>query len=535
MKHILTLLQLDGAQLRAWFSSEKIGKLFVVVGFFALLGFISAFLYLFTNVFFQNLAGYEHFGSLSATYLFHAGLLMLFFLISVLSTISFCTTLLSNRRMLDLLVVLPLPSGIIPSWMYIKSWMVSFVLFLCFLTPLFLTFYRYFGTKDVVMSMVVSLLVLLSLSLLSTTCGMLCAFLVSSIWQKQKVLVSLGALSIFLLIGYLLIMLIFPKELRLLYAATPEQFEGIYRSLPLVHHLLPSGLLMEGIRTQTIIPILPFVSGAVLLMVVVLSFVSRNFSRVYMSLSDTAVKKLSSQTFSTGLLITKWPLLYREWLSFIRVPQEVGYALFLFLLTLLFFVFIVFSNTFRSATFAVSPGAIVFTSIAFFFFTIAFALRSIFPLMAKEGRNSWHIFTSPLSVHALLHTKLVFSLLLILPYMLCAFLLWTVMQSSSGIVLGVYTALVVVGLAMLISLLGAIHPNFSESENTEKVSTSGMGILALLASLILTGGGSYLLYGFLLGIQPLWMLVGAVLSVTAFMIIVLYLWSKAVVRVYQFP
>jgi len=136
---------------------------------------------------------------------------------------------------------------------------------------------------------------------------------------------------------------------------------------------------------------------------------------------------------------------------------------------------------------------VVFSFIALLFFATAYTLRIVFPLMAREGRAAWYIFTLPISSKHTLQSKILLGILLIMPYVLFSLALWMMLKVSYPLEITGYSLFLLLCISIVNASMGAIYPNFHESENAEKISTSGMGILCLLISFFLITLGGYFL------------------------------------------
>jgi hypothetical protein len=205
--------------------------------------------------------------------------------------------------------------------------------------------------------------------------------------------------------------------------------------------------------------------------------------------------------------------------------------MFLFGLTGVFFLFLLFARQFKAETFQAGHAILIFYFVSFFFYAIAYSLRMIFPLMAKEGRATWHLFSLPIPRDSILHQKLLLSCFLILPYSIGGIILWVVAKTSYTVPLMAYSFLLTCGIAVMIACLGAIHPNFSESENAEKISTSAMGLVALGISLVTIAVAGYVLFLYSNGQNIVWLFLPVLL--TGVVTGGFYLLAKKSVKQYQ--
>ena len=180
---------------------------------------------------------------------------------------------------------------------------------------------------------------------------------------------------------------------------------------------------------------------------------------------------------------TNIPLVFKDWLSIIRNPSETGYAIFLGSMAVFFFLFLYLGIGHRLTNETWQLQLTVFSFAWILFFATAFFLRFLFPLIAREGKSAWYLFTMPITRNRILFSKILLSILLSIPVMIFAGLIWYLLPFAIGInsYLTYISMVVIFTLAISQILLGAILPNFSQS-NPEKISTSGMGLVTLLVS-----------------------------------------------------
>jgi hypothetical protein len=189
-------------------------------------------------------------------------------------------------------------------------------------------------------------------------------------------------------------------------------------------------------------------------------------------------------------------LFLKDILSIIRSPSETGYVVFLLSLAVFFFVFLFYAGSFRYATTTWGIGLITFTLGWLLFFVTAFLLRLVFPLMAREKKTSWYLFTLPLSSSQIVISKMKACLVISSVFVLFAVMLWGAapIPPILKIFLIVISSWAIGALSFIHITLGMIRPNFTDGDEPEKVSTSMMGMLALAGSIVIVSGVCYSVY-----------------------------------------
>ena len=226
---------------------------------------------------------------------------------------------------------------------------------------------------------------ILFLVLLSNSIGGFISYIIAHyVKGRGFIAVSIGML-IFIAIAILLAKSIFPQELAALRSAEAEEFFNVYNSLPLSNSLLPTFWLVQLITFGN-----PSFTLAILVFTFAIVLFSLHFqSRTYISLCQllkvhkntlTSYKKYSDR----NLALAKFPIFYKDWLSIIRSPQEVGYGV--FLLSMAFFFFLILSRAGYIAEMGgkIKVDFVIFSFVWLLFFTTAYLLRLVFPLMARE-------------------------------------------------------------------------------------------------------------------------------------------------------
>lgn len=489
--------------LSRWLKTNLISKLIIGFTFLILFLLISIFIYIGTYTYLFPLTQYEIFGEKTSLYLIHASILITLWLGTASSFISFISFLLSSNPTLDFLITLPIKPSLIVIYSFIRSFISSLVWSLFIFLPMGLVILRLFsGGINFIGILNLSLLISV-LVLISTIIGNLLASLYSYLFQPfHSPILTLFLTLVFILTTVFLIRLILPMELGFLLNATPAQFDRIFNSLLLNQTILPTYYLTKLLFFPSLLQTL-FIFIVLLISAVTFSiFISRTLIPIRQKILFFGQAKILPITPSKRRL----SFLMKDVFSVIRSPVEVGYALFLLGLMLSFFYFF----------FTVSHQTAIFGLAWFLFYTTAYCLRLTFPLMAKENKTSWFVFTKPIASSFLVNQKLFSALIICLPVYLLALII------GSLIKLPLETFWGAIVITLVICLLGNIYPNFRDGGNPEKVSTSFMGVVALFSSLFII---------FLITKTSLFSYV-LIFSFTA--PILLYLGSLIFVRRYQF-
>ena len=131
--------------------------------------------------------------------------------------------------------------------------------------------------------------------------------------------------------------------------------------------------------------------------------------------------------------------------------------------------------------------------------------------------------------------KILSALVLVIPHIILSIFVWFLLPFDTDIrILAVVSAFSVVLLSFSNGFLGTIVPNFSQGHDPEKVSTSTMGIVALIVSIIITGVVGYIIYQFLSGIWSSHGTIIVILEIGLLVILSLSLFSQYFSRRYEF-
>ena len=169
------------------------------------------------------------------------------------------------------------------------------------------------------------------------------------------------------------------------------------------------------------------------------------------------------------------------------------------------------------------------------FFTIALLLRFIFPLVSREGRSAWYLFSLPKPRTEILLSKVLLAVLSDIPLFLLALIVWRVLPFAAGyrqIMFGA-SIMIIFFLSLFQTFLGAIAPNFSLGHDPEKVSTSGMGILTLGLSVAVTAEACMLVSMMITGRISQFLMTGVLFAVGIFLTVLLWLTAGKAMQRYE--
>lgn len=492
MNTFFTLIKSETRRNANWFKENTFAKLFVVIGFLAVILGVVFGEYKITSIYLTYANEYAPFGPAVAVYSLKVAVFLLF-VFSVLSSTAISSSILYRNMTLHHLFTLPIKpinifmSRVIPGW-------ITSTTVLLLLIPLFLVYDKIlFRSANFA---VLAGLGLLILSMVSQALGTIFATFVAYFFGKitrQKWLIIL----IFLLIGFMVLArLLFPAGMFGL--AETDNFFAFHTQLerlPLAGSLLPTNWLVDGLsgdlKLGSILSTGLVIFGLLAMIKIIgekyyLTAWRRAQDQSYLAGND-GIKNIHDSYFPK-LSKTKniyWPLIVNDILSLIRSNAEVNYSLFLggLLAILIYSV-----NNLTKLT-EITPGLLLAVYlIAFVSVTLIFlisATRLIYPMMAKEKLTSWFSFSLPISREKFLKEKLLVAILLGIPGLVASMVtVWGLrlsLDKSFVLVTLMFATILVINI--LQCLIGSINPNFEEAENPEAVSTSSLGILALMISL----------------------------------------------------
>ncbi|HWS48585.1 MAG TPA: hypothetical protein VN174_00860 [Candidatus Methanoperedens sp.] len=474
-----------------WLKDNTATKLFVIFAFFlVILGIIFAE-YKITSIYLSFINNYPPFGPAIALYSLKVAVFMLFIFAIISSTVISLSTLYQSPSLTHLFTLPISPTSIYKS-KFIPGWISSlFVLLLIF--PLFYIYNKYIfksGSFFIVVSL--GLIILSTVSqALGTIISTTITFLFGKINRKKQLFVFISMFAAFAF----LIKLLFPSGLYKLYDSTNySSFQNQLDSFPLMGKLLPTNWLVDALGGNFNL----FSLFVTLVTVVALLVLVREIgNKYYLSAwrhaqnqsflaSNNSPQKVKS--FFPKILDSKniyYPLIINDVLSLLRSSKEVNYTVFLgsMLLILVLSIknLVILKDTTQGLLFAIYLIAFVSTTLIF----LISAIRSIFPLVARERGTSWFSFTLPISRKKYLFQKVIFSFLVGFPSILVSVLVVSGLRLAreDALIFVLFMSLTIILNNLIQCLFGAINPNFKESDNSDAISTSSQGIAGLILSL----------------------------------------------------
>lgn len=520
------LFRTDALAIRRWFAFQTVSKFLVILCFLALGLLISLVSYTFSRIFFTNLALYSQYGVLTASYILHAAIVILLWFAlgsSIASTVSFFIT---QTRQLDFLLTQPIVARRIIGWHFIKSSLVNIVLLLFFLLPVMVPYAIAFEGGVTFSFLLRFLYVLFLIVMLINSVGIMVAYFISMILSNRRLFAGIGLALFFILGTVLLLQAIFPPEMYQLYKASPRDFLDIYYQLPLSRSYLPTfwfvRVLVDGFTEYSVYGLL--LTG--IIFIFSLRYQTGHFFAVCQRVKEQGMMYQSTiLSKQASFARSRWPLLKKDLLSITRSSSETGYAFFLVSMAIFFFLFFIKSMANRSYDMPDNTVAVLFSFVWLLFFTTAYLLRLIFPLMAKEGRQRWFFLTIPLSHDHLIESKIASGMLLVIPQIFLAGIIFTLLPFTREHVLAfmIITIYSIVLLALAQGFLGTIYPNFAEGQSPERVSTSVMGIVSLLVSMAIITLMTFGVYFYIKHVFSIWYVMSFATAIGVMMCTVLFL------------
>lgn len=535
MNSLLSLWQSDYRGVNQWLSKNTVAKIFVIFCFLVLSSMVSLFIFGYFTVFFRGLVFYEIYGLLTAKYIVHAALLVITWL-GILSAV-FASTMIWNKAdsKESFLNSLPLSRFTLYTYNFLPS-ILSSALLLCLIAgPVLLAFSLVFSHLPLSELIMLDVLILLIITLFSHVIGSVLSVILLRLSVKFGQKVWVGGVIIFGGLSYVLVKLLFPSTLRSLYFSAPGDFFKYFNQLPLVQTYLPINwlidALLKGLDILTVVLVFLAVSGIVISMYLQ----SRWWTSLRSHILSQARQKLSEEIFETPIfnLIKKHaPLVYKDILSIWRVRLELSYGFFLLGMVVFFFVVLNLARGSRPFDRVEEIDQVLFALGWLWFFATAYWLRLAFPLMAREGTTRWWYLSLPISRSQLLHNKIRTGVLLSLPMVILVGILSVVWPYGIGREYVWFSLLAFLPLTVASVALGSINPDFEEGLHTEKVSTTGMGLVNLGLNGSLTACWMVLVRRSILGGNTLFALISMLFLIVVMTGVLVYFAKRQTQKMY---
>jgi hypothetical protein len=485
MKTLLSLIKLDRLSASGWFQKEKGWKLFVIILTLSVFTLVSMFIYFISRIFFFNLTQYGIYGDLIVNYIFNAGVILIFWFAVVSSIASSVSFLTINDPQKDYLLTLPVDTLYYLIWNLGKTAIINIFLLIITLFPVVLAFCNSAQIISTVDYWFRFLYISVIIVIASTSIGQLFSYFMFLHLKKLGKFGTVVSTVFFMVFTTVLVQFVFPKNLSTLGEVNTDKFFTIFMNLPLIKLQIPSKILSDtfiyGFSQSSYFLLL----GVLLLIFDVIFIGRRKYIELFQTLNDKGGIKNEMKHDSTEVLKiinSQNSLLLKDWLSVIRSQSEAGYALFLFSLIIFFFIFL-----FRALSFSVLTNSIkiqIFSFVFYLFFSTAFMLRLVFPLMTREGNVIWYLFMLPIKRKRILWSKTIFAVYLSLPLLILSIIIWPLLiRDFTSLIFIDLSWIGILSLSAISVFSGSISPYFELGDDPEKASTTFLGIAALFASL----------------------------------------------------
>jgi len=540
MKGIITLLYYDFLGLIAWFKTQTASKVFILLVFLAVLSGVSLSIFIACKTFFYSLSLSEKYGLLTVKYIIHAAIVIISWFALSTSTISVYGFLVKSDKQFEFLLSYPIKAYLIPLFLFIKSTFMNSLFVLMIFIPIGIAYVNIFQTASFTGFIFRFTFTLILLIVLTNSIASVIGYILAKYIRRKGYLAGILTMSIFMFIMLLIVNIIFPEGINKLYTANNHDFMEIYNNLPLSNSYLPTfwmtEIITQGINIFGIY--LSFLTIAILFTSI--HFQNNRFLSVFRDLLSHPFSLRSrhkdSYNPTVQFLWNKLPLEFKDLLSITRLPSEIGYAFFLISIDLFFYFLISRIRDVNYFPIQLQYAFMLFVFAWLQFINIAFLLRIVYPLMAKEGPNAWYIFTLPISKLRILFSKIWLALIVSIPFLIFTSFAWMIVPFNKSdhwqfIIISVMSFLTI---ALANVLFGTIFPNFSQGKDPEKVSTSGMGIVTLFFSFLVIIFSGYLILELQKGLISICMLYLFHLFFIVVTIASLYLISVTNMKKYQF-
>lgn len=461
-----------------WFRDQTLGKIIISLLFVAVFAFLSLLIYTGGVSFLYPLTGFAVYGQLTALYLVHAAIIVTLWLGVASALVSTYSFLVRTDHQLDTLLTYPISQLVIVLQAFLRGLLSSLFWSLVIFLPLGLAVLRLFGTGAspqtiFYLGLVVSLIVVSS-----STVGSLLAFVLAHFHALVKPALYLPVLALLYILATLfLIRYLLPADLARLLPAGAAEFLPIFSALPLNQLALPTLSLTNLVLGIWSNSLFPFIAGLLLLLVLTLIYESRRLGQLRRTLAGLLIISFRAETPHPSFYNANFSLTAKDVLATLRSPAELGYGLFLLLLVASFFIFL--SSSIRAT---INPDRLqsiaVYGLTWFLFYAIAYLMRLVFPLMAREGQTAWFLFTKPIRSGKIINQKTLTALALSLPLFVISLTIWPFLGNGKN--LGALAGTAVILLTCIASYLGNLFPNFRQGHDPEKVSTSAMGLTTII-------------------------------------------------------
>jgi hypothetical protein len=530
MTQLIKLFQSDFKHANVWFRRHTFAKLLVFLASLLILIGLLNILFWGSYSYFWSIKFLEPYGKLTASYVLHSGLIITTWFVFLSSFIHIFQSIIKPSSELTYLMAQPVKPAIISFWIIFRTWLVNSLLMLIFWLPVSFSYNSVFGSfsrESIFLNIVlITGLITAVIQVIST----LITLLVTPLLKGHETWLASGGVLSFLVITWGLVSLVFPNSLRELLRIDIDKFNTLFSSLPLNQNWVISGKIIKYLETgkfeYLIIPLL------ITLLIIAIGII---LNSLLITKSWQRVLAKAHNKYPHSIPIKWWysyPHQAKEALILIRDNSERN-ALFFFIGLLGFFFFFFqrslkinqeLNNNIESLT-AFSLGAILFIS-------TAFLLRIVFPLLTKEGKSAWYLLRESKSNLDVYKIKANFAKFFITILFLVINISWLLMPLPLILkqTLILYSSIGIILLGWLNTAMGLMVTEWEKGNEPEQISTSGVGIITLILSLIIIVG---LVTSYLKIISPNWNTTLLVLTIG--IILTIHRISQAKSKKYQYP
>lgn len=472
MNSLFTWYRYSRNLIRGWFKEQRGPKLLVLAVFLLLGLLIMSGIYVFAFSFFMMLAAGGKFGLLVATYAFNVGFILMILLLTLMSALSLYGRLF-NAPELTHWFTLPLSSKQILFKRMAETVIQSLFFSSLVLFPVASAFARAFALPTSYLSRTGLVMTLLTLITESLSLGLI--FLIHK--RKRTWLLSI----FFILMMYLIVKIAFPPEFTTLNQLADESlFNEKFQALTF-NRLNPPTLWLAKTLTQGIgREALKAIGLTLVLLAGVWLYSAKRYGVFFQEHKALRQSETESQKHFPVYKSVAQSLITHEFKAlFFQAPDRLYFGL----TTILGLLFVLLIGRIPLPKAHPELLPILYTIIisGLGYLMTVMSLRLIYPLLAREKRTAWWLFTKPLPKSLLLDSKLGLTLLLTLPFMLLTILAVSTLTlpyfNYLMILVLTLTMIITIGIANFCS--GVIFPVFAEADNPETMSTSMSGLFTL--------------------------------------------------------
>jgi hypothetical protein len=504
MKQLIAIQHIDFLRIQNWFRSHSGTKLLILLAFFLIIAFIVAIEFILANVFFRFLSTQKEFGKAVAEYSINAALLVIF-LLAVVSSFASSSSSLYKPDFLRFLHSLPISQGKLLISRLITSLASSLWMIMFFLSPLILAFGLNFqaGPQFVLRGLTVLFLLIASSHAVGTSISVLIVNHIGRVSRKTMAFVFI----LFISSSILLMRFLFPPSFfRLYHAADWPAFQRQLGQLPLLSTFLPTNWLAStltsgwSLASLVAIGLVMGIVGISLWIGEVYYLSSWRRAQEGQFLAGAKLTKIRKRSnFPVLLNSPLGSLIANDLLAVARSSRELGYLAFLAGLTFALLYLTRNIPALAQAQPEFLPTVQTMSLIGFSYLFMTLTARLVYPLIAREKRTSWLLFSQPLSRLQVLEAKVIFAFLVAFPALPISYIAsrLAMLPPDASLTYTLILFVTAISLSLIQLFAGTIAPNFKESDNLEATSTSGSGLAAIILCLIFSSISGAIFYQFI--------------------------------------